>query len=92
MNVRQPWVWTGLLVSTLIIGGIFEWRALGDPEGLTFSQYVATAFYHWLPLIYIVGAINGGLVVHFLWPWVPKEKRVICGQCGYEINERKYNG
>ena len=82
LRVRRPWIWTALLVGGLMIGGFAEWLALGDPDGLTFSQYIATAFYHWLPLIYIVGVINGGLIVHFLWPWVPKELREVCSICG----------
>lgn len=85
MRVRRPIVWLLILGAPVLLGAIAEGLALADPEGLTLSQFVVDVTERWRPLIFLAGAVTGGLVVHFWWPWVPRQRRVMCGRCGETI-------
>lgn len=85
MRVRRPWIWVALVTIPVVIGAILEGCALSDPEGLTFSQFVANLSYSWPPIIFLCGLVVGMFVTHFWWPWVPKQFRAKCVACGETI-------
>jgi len=76
------WVW---LIWLLLIAASFatlEWHALSTPDGLSLSQWTVDLLYAWPLAGPLIGMGIGILLCHFFWPWTPKQKRVICGQCG----------
>lgn len=81
--MRLVWsLWLAFFVSSF---AAFEWWALSHDNGLSLSQYTVDALYAWPPLGFLLGLLVGILVTHFFWPWVPKQLRVICGECGKTI-------
>ncbi len=79
MTGRQKMVigWTALIIANIVIFAILEGYALSrsDPDGgITLSRYVWEASKAWPPLVFLLGMIVGGLVVHFWWPWDPSRK------------------
>jgi hypothetical protein len=64
------YVWTGWLLFLIGSFGFFEGVAL-TRHGLSLSMYTWIASEKWPPLIWICGALTGGLAVHFWWHWAP---------------------
>lgn len=93
MRVRSFWVWLPVLIVPPVLFAIgfafLESAALADPEGLTLSQLVVNIAHAWPPIVFLFGLVLGILIgiltTHFLWPWVPRQYRATCGQCGKTI-------
>lgn len=92
MHVRAiHWVAFLAIVFGISAGGFgfLERSALNDPNGLSLSQFTVNMIYAWPPVVFIaglaIGLFLGILTTHFLWPWVPLQKRVTCGECGQTI-------
>lgn len=62
--------WPLALVGIVILFAIPEALALSK-GGPTFSFFMWTVGQKWPPWIFLWGMLVGGLVVHFLWHWVP---------------------
>ena len=65
------WVWLAFGVAFLSGFAYFESSALNN-DGLTLSRLIYNANQAWPMVSVLVGAIFGGLLVHFFWPWNPK--------------------
>lgn len=92
MHVRRShWLLFLLAVFALAAGGFgyLESAAMHDPNGLTLSQFTVNIITAWPPIVFIaglaVGIFLGTLNTHFTWPWVPKQKRTECVQCGKTV-------
>jgi hypothetical protein len=82
----------GLLLVFIVGFSLMEGYALkqNDPDaGITLSQFVVNIFHGWPPSILLLGLVVGitiGILTsHFLWVWVPAQRRATCGQCGKTI-------
>lgn len=62
--------WTLGLVAFVIFFAIGETYALKRNK-LTLSRYVWNASKAWPLLPFLLGALVGGLAVHFFWHWCP---------------------
>jgi hypothetical protein len=82
LRVRSPWPWFALALLAGAGFAVLEWLAIVDPEGLTLSQLVANISHAWPPFVAICGIAIGILIAHFWWPWVRRQERETCPQCG----------
>lgn len=65
---RKGWiVWTVWLLAIGVSFAVLE--ANGWSTSDTLSRYVSTIGKIWPLAIYLFGFLNGGLAVHFFWPW-----------------------
>lgn len=64
------WVWPLLLLSWIAEFAFFEGLALSR-GGLSLSMFTWHVSENWPPIIWICGALCGGLAVHFWWHWNP---------------------
>lgn len=91
MGYRTKWAIWAVLALTIAVGGfaLIESQALSDPNGLTLSQLTVNIIYAWPPVVFLfglgLGLLIGILTTHFLWTWVPLQKRVNCAECGKRI-------
>ncbi len=68
MKKNLPWI-AGIFVAILFFAW-FESAAFAHPERYnTLSHFIATLGAQWPLSIYLMGFFNGGLAVHFFWPW-----------------------
>ncbi len=79
MTGRQKMViaWTALILVNILIFAILEGYALSRPDpdgGITLSRYLWEAAKAWPPLVFLMGMVTGGLVVHLFWRWDPEDK------------------
>lgn len=68
---RKKWylIWTLWLLMLVVTFAILE--ALSWNSGVTLSRYVWDLSMAWPLIIWIAGALAGGLAVHFWWHWEP---------------------
>lgn len=91
MSDSLKWaLWGTIAAVWLLVGfGHLESAALRNPEGTTLSQLLVNLAYAWPPIVFfaglVIGLFIGTLAAHLLWPWVPKQKRVMCAECGKTI-------
>lgn len=64
------YIWPALLASWVLSFAIFETIALTH-KGLTLSMFTWHVSEAWPLIIWIMGALAGGLAVHFFWHWAP---------------------
>lgn len=64
------WIWTAWLAALAGSFAVLEGVALAR-KGETLSQFVWWLSLKWGPLPYVLGALAGGLAVHFWWHWTP---------------------
>ncbi len=81
--MKAGWfIWLGFTLS-FFIG--YEWWALSRNDGLSLSQLTVDAFYAWPPFGFLLGLAIGMLIAHLFWPWVPRQLRATCGECGETV-------
>jgi hypothetical protein len=71
MTARQKWfaIWALWVVLIAVSFGILEFAAWNT--GVTLSAAVWDISQAWPLIIWIAGALAGGLAVHFWWHWSP---------------------
>jgi hypothetical protein len=66
--VIAAWIiWLLLIIASFTVLETYSWRR----SKVTLSRFVWLASKTWPPLPFVLGAICGGLCVHFWWPWCP---------------------
>jgi hypothetical protein len=65
------WIWLAFGLACLAGFALFESAALTS-DGLTLSRLIYDANQAWPMVSVIMGAIVGGLLVHFFWNWDPQ--------------------
>ena len=65
-----PWIWFGWLMLFVVSFAIIEGIAIARGK-TTLSRFTVVTTTAFPPLIFILGAIAGGLAVHFWWHWCP---------------------
>jgi hypothetical protein len=70
--MKRNWylIWSVWLLFIAASFGILEFASWG-PGGVTLSRYVWDVGDAWPLFIWLVGALTGGLAVHFFWHWSP---------------------
>ena len=67
----MAWSWTAWILTIIVSFALLEGYALARGK-LTLSRYTWQASVAWGPLPFVLGAIVGGLAVHFFWHWCPE--------------------
>lgn len=62
--------WAAFTAAWLAVFAVLEWQAFRT-NTLTLSHWVHDLNTEWPILTFIVGAVVGGLAVHFYWHWMP---------------------
>lgn len=72
-NHQWLWAaWTVLAFAWVLAFAVLETIALRRSDaGPTLSRFMWTLGNKWPPLIFLLGQVVGGLVVHFWWNWCP---------------------
>lgn len=77
----KRWMWAVWAGAIIISFAVFEGYALMQPDGVTLSQAVVDLSHAWPPIVFLLGMLVGGLVAHFWWFWVPRQRREVCSIC-----------
>lgn len=64
--------WTIVIILPLIAIAAGETYALRTGK-TTFSRFLWRMSLAWMPIVFLVGMVVGGLAVHILWPWCPQQ-------------------
>lgn len=62
------WIWSGWLLALVGTFAVLEGWALKN-GGVTLSSFTDIVSEKWPPIIWVCGAMAGGLAVHFWWHW-----------------------
>lgn len=84
--------WTVFGLVWVVIFAVMEGYALTHDDAITLSQFTVNIIYAWPPISVLVGMVIGGLIVHFMWPWVPAQRRETCAVCGKQVLKDMVSG
>lgn len=93
MRVRSKWIWIAWAIGALVIvwgsWALLESAALGDPDGLTLSQFMVNVARAWPPIVLLIGIVIGVFIgtlnTHVFWRWTPLQEKERCTVCGRTV-------
>lgn len=67
---KFPWIWTAWLLAIVASFAVIEGLAFAGHD-TTLSRYIYEVSAAWPLFPAVLGAVFGGLAVHFWWHWSP---------------------
>lgn len=67
---RFPLYWTAWLLAIVTSFAVLETWAIAE-RGTTLSRFIYEVGHAWPLFLVFLGALFGGLAVHFFWHWSP---------------------